>query len=202
MRRASWKSGLMVMMLGGLLVLGCGDADFLDEMGQRYTASMEIEEVFGETLAIDVVRDICSFDEASGVATLEEFGPVSANITVAVNSGAPGITLKNYTIEYLPLPSALGIDGTGDLVMPPALSGPLYGEYSIDIPSEGSATFSITLMSTETKLEYLLEVLLAEPDLEMSRYNIRVRLNFEDEYGGDRQIVINRTVWFYNVANC
>jgi len=282
MRRASCKL-VLVAIFGVMMVFGCGSS--IDEMGQRYTASLEVEDVSGATLAIDVAQDYCG-DE------WEDYGPVIGNITVAVAVGdrpgdPPGITLKNYTIDYFPLPSP---DGTFQ-TLPPRLESPLPGYYSIDIGTGGSASFSLTLMSVDTKQEFLdkagwifvndypewlaatdavkfemaekqkeidaknvemdakkIEIIRApdaqkpvlEQDLEVlqveldrlldqmdalrsqlaelqnetprvgwiarpplnSRYTMRITLNFEDTHGKARTLVIDRTVWLYNVDNC
>jgi hypothetical protein len=278
MRRGSCKLGLVVIF-GVMMVFGCGGGG-IEEMGQRYTASLEVEDVSGATLAIDVCQDMCD-DE------WEEFGPAIGQITVGVAVGSPGITLKNYTIDYIPLPSP---DGTSQ-TLPPRLESPLPGLHSIDIGPGGSASFSLTLMSVDTKQEFIfkagwiyvddypdwlaavdavefeiaekqkeidakniemddkkIEIIRAseeqkpalEQDLEVlqieldrllaqmdalesqlaalqempirqgwiprppltSRYTMRVTLNFEDTFGKDRTLVIDRTIWLYNVNNC
>jgi len=276
MRRASCKL-VLAAIFGVMMVFGCGSS--IDEMGQRYTASLEVEDVSGATLAIDVCQDMCD-DE------WEEFGPAIGQVTVGVAVDSPGITLKTYTIDYFPLPSP---DGTSQ-TLPPRLESPLPGLHSIDIGPGGSATFSLTLMSVDTKQEFIfkagwifvddypdwlaavnavefeiaekqkeidakniemdakkIEIIRAteeqrpalEQDLEvlqiqldrltaqmtalesqleklqggpvtgwvprppiMARYTMRITLNFEDTYRKGRTLVIDRTIWLYNVNNC
>jgi hypothetical protein len=127
------------------MILGCGGGDLLDETGQRYTASIAIQDLDEETLTVDVIQTFCD-------DTPEDFGDATAEVTVGVSADAPGITLQSYVLEYIPLESE---DGTGTIVMPPTLDGPLTGGGSgIDIASGGSATFEITCMSVETKDEF------------------------------------------------
>jgi hypothetical protein len=130
------------------IIIGCGSTDLLDEVGQRYTAMISIQDLDNETLSIDVIQSYCDSD-------VEDYGPVTASVEFAVGA-APGITLQNYTLEYFPLESA---DGTGVLVMPPDLESPINGgNLGIDISSGGSASFEITCLSVDTKEEYRIEV--------------------------------------------
>jgi hypothetical protein len=270
---------LLVIGLVGLSGCGAGD-DLLDEPGQRYMASIAIQDLDSETLTVDVIRNYCDND-------VEDYGPASAAVNFTVDSNAPGITLQSYSLEYIPLESE---DGTGTIVMPPALDGPLNGgNLGIDILSGGSASFEITCMSTDTKEEYRTKVgwllysetpgglaaiaakevevaakeveidakndeiddkedeiaaailagtptaalevdlsrleedladleaelaeleielaalpfsLWSEPELDEGRYKIRITFEFEDEFGEDRTIVREATVWLGNYDNC
>ena len=114
------------------MIIGCGGGDLMDETGQRYTASVAIQDLGENTLNIDVIQNFCDSDP-------EDYGDVSAEVSVGVSADALGITLQGYTIEYIPLESE---DGSGNLVTPPALDGPLIGgNLGIDIASGSSATF-------------------------------------------------------------
>ena len=147
MRPFNVKLLCCIGLLAGLaVVIGCGaGGDLLDETGQRYTANIAIQELDEETLSVDVIQDFCDTD-------VEDYGPASAAVNFAVDVNAPGITLQNYTIEYIPLPSE---DGTGTIVMPPTLDSPLTGgNLGIDIVSGGTAAFEITCISVDTKEEY------------------------------------------------
>jgi hypothetical protein len=127
------------------MIFGCGGGDLLDENGQRYSASISIKDLDEETLTVDVIQSYCDSD-------VEDFGDATASVQIAVSPDALGITLKSYVIEYIPLESE---DGTGALVMPPTLDGPLTGGNSgVDIPSGGSLTFDITCISVDTKQEF------------------------------------------------
>ena len=203
----------------------------------------------------------------------EDYGPASAAVTFSADVDAAGITLKEYVLEYIPLESE---DGTGTIVMPPTLDSPLRGgNLEIDIQPGGTASFSITCMSTDTKEEYRrkvgwvfygevpegqaaidakaaevaakeaeiaakqaeiaaavgndalvaaltaqLEVLEEEltqledelaalpftfytvPELMEARYKIRITFHFEDEFGEDRDISREATVWLGPYDNC
>ncbi len=140
------KVTVIMMVLGLMLIYGCGSSDLLDETGQRYTATIAIQDLDKETLTVDAFRSSCDGEP-------EPYGPVSAAVTFTVNdTEAAGITLTNYVIEYTPLPSEDGVSG---IVMPPTLDSPLYGgNLGIDILPGESASFDITCMSTDTKEEY------------------------------------------------
>ncbi|MCJ8502081.1 hypothetical protein [Desulfatitalea alkaliphila] len=277
MRRASWKkSGLVMTVFWAMLALvaGCSSGG-LDEMGQRYMAFLEAEDFSSGdgTLAIDVAQDDCNINALD--PDWEDFGPAIGNVTVTVSEDALGITLESYTIHYEPLESP---DGTST-TMPPRLESIYNGAYTMDIQSGASGTFSITLMSVDTKQEFQdksgwswyteypewlevwnakvaevndqrdvveeikdqvarlpegseerkvleaeeaieqrrldrlneeLEALQSQevlhfwvsPALDMARYNLRLTLNFRDTHNKSRTIVLNRTLWLYNVDNC
>ena len=264
------KVTVIMMALGLMLIYGCGSSDVLDETGQRYTATIAIQDLDEETLTVDAFRSSCDGEP-------EPYGPVSAAVTFTVNdTAAAGITLTNYVIEYIPLPSEDGVSG---LVMPPALDGPLVGgNLGIDILPGESASFDIECMSTDTKEEYrfklgwiicaedpsgtcqleiaaiqtqiddtetaidatiaainappadeaALDFLLAlldtqneqlntlwvdywdqyyeylepTPELDESRYKIRITFHFEDATGNDRTISREATVWLGNYNKC
>ncbi len=140
------KVTVIMMALGLMLIYGCGSSDLLDETGQRYTATIAIQDLDEETLTVDAFRSSCDGEP-------EPYGPVSAAVTFTVNdTAAAGITLTNYVIEYIPLPSEDGVSG---IVMPPTLDSPLVGgNLGIDILPGESEDFEITCMSTDTKEEY------------------------------------------------
>lgn len=151
MQRTIMCLGLVLIIAASFWTYGCGGADdpLLDEVGQRYTASISIQDLDQETLTVDVIQDWCDSEA-------EDYGPASAAVEFSVAEDAPGITLKEYTLEYIPLRSE---DGTGTLVMPPTLDDPLTGgNLGIDISSGGSASFEITCMSVDTKEEYRTKV--------------------------------------------
>lgn len=192
-----------------MIIGGCGSGnDLLDPVGQRYTASIEIQDFAEFDLAVDAVQDNCEMD-ATADDDWEDFGPAIANVTVAVDSDAPGITLQSYTIEYIP---QLSPNGT-TTEMPPALEDPLPGAYNIDIASGNSATFSLTCVSVDTKVEYRDKVgwtwfnngtvrYWVPPSLEEGRYTIRFTFTFLNTEGHTEVITKNATVWFGNFDNC
>lgn len=143
------RTTLLFVVLAGLTIFGCGggsSSEPLDEVGQRYTASIAILDLDDATLTIDAFRSTCDGEP-------EDYGPVTAAVTFSVNdTEALGITLTNYVIEYIPLPSE---DGVGGIVMPPTLDGPLVGgNLGIDILPGETVEFEITCMSVDTKEEY------------------------------------------------
>ncbi|MCP3893251.1 MAG: hypothetical protein GY706_01265 [Bacteroides sp.] len=141
----NFKLICFVGLLAGLALLGCDGSDGpLDEPGQRYQAFMDIRDFSDLTLSIDILQNDCDGEP-------EEYGDVVADINISVDASAPGISLRDYTIEYFALISE---DGTGNMVMPPDLDRPFTGFYNFDIPSGGSGEFSITCMTVDTKEEY------------------------------------------------
>ena len=141
--------GCIGLIWVAVMIIGCGGGDLLDEPEHRYTASIAIQDGEEETLTIDTVQSFCDTEP-------EDFFDATASVTVTVASGAPGITLKGYTLEYIPLESE---DGTGTIVMPPDLDGPLHGgNLMVDIASGTTSTFEITCLSIDTKEEFRVKV--------------------------------------------
>lgn len=198
-------SCIAILTVLAMIVVGCGSGnDLLDEVGQRYTASIEIEDNGEGTLTVDIARELCDSD-------FEDYGPTIANVTVAVSSDAPGITLQSYTIQYIP---QLSPDSTNKLVMPPDLADGFTGSYSVDIASGSSGTFSLTCMSTDTKEEYRTKVGFVVVDnrpteyywipplLEEGRYTIRFTFNFLNTEGQTETITKDATVYLGDFDNC
>ncbi len=140
----------VILVLVGLWISGCGGSDdLLDEPGQRYRATIAIKDLDEETLSVDIIQSWCDSEA-------EDYGPASAAVSFTVDANAPGITLQEYILEYIPLESE---DGTGTIVLPPFLDSPLRGgNLGIDIQSGGTASFDITCMSVDTKEEYRTKV--------------------------------------------
>ena len=139
--------GCIGIMCVVAMIIGCGGGDLLDETTQRYSATISVKDLDEDTLTVDAVRNYCGQSN-----TPEEFGDATASITVNVAKDALGVILKNYVLEYIPLESE---DGSGAVVMPPALDGPLTGgNSSVIIVSGGNRIFEITCMSADTKDEF------------------------------------------------
>jgi hypothetical protein len=199
-----WSCIGILAVLAAIFV-GCGSGnDLLDEVGQRYTASVEIEDNGEGTLTVDIAQDMCDSD-------WEDYGPAIANVTIAAATDAPGITLQSYTIEYIPQlsPNSLNV-----LVMPPDLADGFTGSYSVDIAPGGSSTFSLTCISSDTKEEYRTkagwtvvdnrptEYYWVKPQLEEGRYTIRFTFNFLNTEGQTETITKDATVWLGDFDNC
>jgi len=201
----SMRQGVCRILLSAVLLLasfglnGCGSGDLLDEPGQRYEAYMVVEDAGEEVLTIDTVQADC--DPELGTVDPEPFTDTLGIINVSVDAGAPGITLQRYRLQYIPLQSP---DGTGQLVLPPNLIDPGFGNFPFDVASGGSAEFTITLLGVETKeeYEYLKSLDASLADLFFSRYILRVTLYVVDEFDEEREIVVERTVWLGPYDNC
>lgn len=143
------RSTLLLVIAVWFTVFGCGggsSSEPLDEVGQRYTATIAIQDLDEETLTVDVIQNSCDGEP-------EDYGPASAAVSFTVNDDqALGITLKSYVLEYIPLPSE---DGTGTIVTPPTLNAPLTGgNLGIDILPGETVEFEITCFSTDQKEEF------------------------------------------------
>jgi hypothetical protein len=203
--------GCIGLLIGLAGIIGCGSSDLLDEVGQRYSATVEIQDFSDIDLGIDIAQDDCDLD-ATTTDDGEDYGPAIANVTISVATNTPGITLQSYTIEYIPQLSSTGDAGTPTL-MPTDLEDPLPGVYNIDIASGGSKTFSITCMSVDTKQEYRNEQgwvwfndgvnrYWIAPILSEGRYTIRFTFTFLNTEGQTEIITKSATVWLGDFDNC
>lgn len=198
-----------LFMVFTMIIGGCGSGnDLLDPVGQRYTASIEIEDFSGLDLAVDIAQDDCDMD-ATTTDDWEDYGTAIANVTIAVAANAPGITLQSYAIEYIPL---LSPNGT-TTEMPTDLEDPLPGVYNIDIAPGGSVTFPLTCVSVDTKQEFRDEQgwtwfnngvyrYWIAPALSEARYTIRFTFIFLNTEGQTEIITKSATVWFGDFDNC
>ncbi len=200
MLNVAYKVGLIMLILVTLGTYGCGSSDGpLDEIEQRYSATLTVLDLDEETIQVDVVQDICSDD--NGTIEYEDFSDALGEVTVTASEGTAGLTLKSYEIQYTPLESA---DSLNILRMPPELADPPDGATSVAVPANSTVTFTITLISVDTKAAY---VYLRSSDsnlsnLAVARYHIEVTLHFEDENGNDKDITVERTVYFSDYDHC
>lgn len=143
MRRASWKSGLMVMMLGGMLVLGCsGDVDILDEIGHSYYIdSIEVQDRGVSTTDIDIIED-CPTGQ-------DPITKASMNITMGSDEDtSQDIWLYRIRIEYSLL------DWTGLAFNEPSIPPRTYDRTAKIGAGGSSRTESFDLLTTEQKAAY------------------------------------------------
>ncbi len=197
MRRAAKIIITLTLLTGaGILLYGCGSSDLLDENEQRYQVSMELKD--HDEITMDIDTDfITDCDGDLTTADPEPYTNVFAEVTLAVSSeSTAGITLESYRIEYIPL---LTPDGLGGTVLPPELAEPEDGHFSIPILPGNSSTFTITWLNFNTKAEY-------NPwhwaTGVYARYNMRLTLYFKDEFGQDREITVEKTVFMGSYYLC
>ena len=151
---------MVIFMTACFGIFGCAEQELLEETGDMYQYSLSLSD--GEedgVIAIDTVQEICSTttDPDTGDVTIvsEVYTDVYADITIRVDSDAPGLTLEKYSIDYIPLSSA---DGSGFLVNPPDLVDPPDGYTTDYIPSGGTTTFVIPVMTVDTKDEWSIKM--------------------------------------------
>lgn len=195
-----YKLGLAAMILAAC-VIGCGEGNLLDESELYYTGTLAVLELGEETVQVDVYQ----INDCDGDATTSDPEPYSdtlGEISVTVDENTWGLTLEYYTISYVPLYSP---DANGDNQLPPDLTDPASpGDSNFSVASGSTSTMTITLLSTDSKAEYLTK-LAADASLSalsVARYRINVTLYFTDEYGNDRTLSLNRTVYlgFYDLC--
>ena len=210
-----------------------GDDGFLDEVGDRYRVNSvsfsDADE--DDVLTIDIARQECDdnitvFGGGNfGFDSLEPYTDVLATVSLDVDAEAAGVWLTGYTIEYIPRESATG-NPSDPLGMPPELADLFdQGSNRIFFPQGSSSTFTITCLTIDTKEEFFnasgwtSEIIPIDedgdgdtdfavlayfsPEIDISRYTIRIRLEFEDQFGyDDRDITIERTIYLSDYDNC
>ncbi|MFA6010894.1 MAG: hypothetical protein WC799_12990 [Desulfobacteraceae bacterium] len=125
---------------------GCGG-----DTGGTYTAQVNFTDADEEIMTLDLVQDVCGTYKAGEQPKYELFTDTLANITITVAEGMPGLTIRGYSISYIPLQSATGL---GNMVAPPTTNALTnQGNNNIHIPTNSSSTFTITCFSTDQKEE-------------------------------------------------
>ncbi len=234
---------VLSLVLFAFFSYSCGlDDSPLDENGQNYQVnSLDLSDADVEgTFTIDVYQAECDgqleiIDIGPPLTVvyddLETYTDVLATITITVAPGAPGITLDDYTIEYIP---ELSESGTG-LAMPPTLDALTdRGHSAVSISSGTSLPFTLTCMTVDTKQEYFIKagyvldpappqidvddppnginngdgdyvvanVFSAISAIDVARYTMRFTLYFTDEYGVNREIEVLKTIYMGRYDNC
>lgn len=203
------------LLIGMAVIAGCGSSNGpLDPVGQQYTATIAVQDPFTDNdLSVDIAQDDCDMNATTN-DDWEDYGPVSAYVVIEAAEDVPGITIQSYTIQYIALPSP---DGTGAVVMPPALtSPPLVGNFGIDVTPGGKAEFSLTCMSVDTKQEYRDAIgwtlyydsatqwigWINPSELDEGRYTVRFTFNYVNTEGHTGSIVRDATVWLGDFDDC
>lgn len=196
---------VIILSVISLCFFGCGG-----DTGGLYTAGVTFSDgPNDEALGFDLYMDICTPAVGATPPKYEEFTDVVANITLAVEEGMPGITVNNYSINYIGQSS---VNSFGNLIQPPdldSLTGQTgNGNNNLHVDTSSSMTFSIECFSTTQKQEFIdlagidYTAVPVDPDEYTARYTIRIVLHCTDDSGYDRDIEIRRTVYFDNYRNC
>jgi len=202
-----------LIILGTMWLSACGGGGSdgpLDEVGQRYTASLFVLDNDESVIQIDMIQSDCDGEP-------EEYSDTLAEVDISLSADAPGITLKRYTIDYEPLENEFS---GGSYYSPELISSPIVGYATFSLGSGGSGTIGeFTFIAIEIKDKFAIEMGwltesvpgsgvydiydppgLGEP--RGARYNVVMRLVFEDITGNEKVINVERTVYFRNYDNC
>ena len=190
----------LVLLLIICLFLGaCGSSD-VSEVEQNFWASMTVSDAGETTRYIDLIMNTdCDGDPTTDDP--ETFTNASADITIFVTETGPAIRVESYTVDFLPHRSE---DGTGNLITPPSLNSyPDAMSNSDWIDTGTSSTISgITVMTIDTKNEYLVKWAAAGLVNQVALYTISVTLSIVDEVGDRFSLVVNEQVALSNYDNC
>lgn len=190
----------LVLLLIICLFLGaCGASDVSDEE-RDYWVSMSVEDAFETTRDIDLTQDPDCNDDGN-LNDPEPFTNVSADITIFVSDTGLPIRVESYSVDFLPLQS---VDATGTPVTPPSLSSYADAMLNSDwIDTGTSYTISgVTVLTFDTKDEYLAKWLAAGVGNSVGLYTISVTLRIVDEEGDHFSLVVDEQVNLSFYDNC
>lgn len=189
-------------VFGFLGLYGCGDTEPLGIIGDRYTANLIFLDGGSEdaTISIDVWRDT-DCDDDLVFDDWEDYGPVYALLTLTIDSEVNGLTLVDYDIDYIPLTTPLVGGGT---ITPIALEDNVDRGLGTDyFPAGAETQLTFTFMTTQTKEQYRAWWVANYPaDIDQGRYTFRLTCYFEDDFGVEKEMVFERTVFLFDVDNC
>ena len=191
MQKKILKLTYVLLMVCCFFLFGCGE----DTPELDYQATMSLTDNGTETMTIDInMTNPCTV----GGTDAESYTDAFAEISLTTSETASGLTLKGYTIEYIP---ELSEDGTQTLVLPPSINNLVdSGSNTVYMPTNSSTSFTVTCFSFDQK-EALNNLRLATNFVVM-RYTVRIILYCEADSGQEKNIEVRRTVYFGNYNNC
>jgi hypothetical protein len=198
MQKAANMMGVLLtaFMLIGALIYGCGDEDLLEQNNMRYKTDISFLDAEDEDILTVDINQIVDCDGDPTTADAEFMTDLFAIITITIeDETTPGLEMTGYEVTFRPLRS---YDQSNNPVTPPAV-GPYRGEYDVMIPSASEVEFTITCM--EFDLKQYMDTFLDPTDL-IFRYRVMVRMDFIDEYNEEREITVERTIYFGAYNNC
>ena len=185
------KKTCLIFMICCLSIVGCGE----DPPELEYLASMALSDN-GENDTMTI--DINWVNPCPGGTDPEPFTDAFAEIELTTSETASGLTLKGYTIEYIP---ELSEDGTQTLVLPPTINNLVdSGSYTLYMPTNSTTSFTLTCFSINQK--EALNTLRLATNFETMRYTVRIILYCEADSGQEKNIEVRRTVYFGDYSNC
>lgn len=100
-------------------------------------------------MTLDLAQDACGTYELGERPEYETFTDTFANVTIGIAKGMPGLTIKGYSISYIPLQSSTGL---GNMVSPPTTNAlTSQGSNNIHISTNSTSTFTLTCFSVDQK---------------------------------------------------
>lgn len=198
MQKAANMMGVLLtaFMLIGALIYGCGTDDLLEENNLRYQTHVSFSDGDeNDVLTVDT-EQIFDCDGDGNATDPETFTDLFANIEITIeDEDTPGIEMTGYHVSFRPLRS---YDGAGNAVTPPSV-GAYSGTYDVFIPSASEVSFFITCM--EDDLKGYIDTFRNPIDI-IFRYEVTIRMDFIDEYDEEREITVERTLYFGAYNNC
>jgi hypothetical protein len=198
MQKAANMMGVLLtaFMLIWALIYGCGDDDLLEENNLRYQTDVSFTDVEeDDTLTVDT-NQVFDCDGDGNFTDPEPFTDLFANITITIeDENTPALEMTGYSVSFRPLRS---YDGAGNDYTPPSV-GTYSGTYDVIIPSASEVSFYITCMESDLK-DYINGFL--NPIDIVFRYEVTIRMDFIDDYDEEREITVERTLYFGAYNNC
>ena len=178
----------------------CGTSDVSD-VERDFWASMTVSDGGNDpTRDIDLTMDTDCNDDGTADDP-ETFTNVNADITIVVNDSGLAIRVESYSVDFFPWQ---GDDGSGSVITPPSLNSYPDAMLNSDwIDTGTSSTISgVTVLTFDTKDEYLAKRAAAGLVNEVGLYTISVTLSVVDEEGNRFSLVVNEQVSLSFYDNC
>jgi hypothetical protein len=198
MQKAANMMGVLLtaFMLSGALFYGCGTEDVLEENNLRYKTNVSFKDADEDDILTVDINPITDCDGDPDTVDPEVLTDLFAYITITIEAeNTPGIEMTGYEVSFRPLRS---YDMAGNPITPPSV-GPYAGEYDVMIPSASEVTFAITCMEYDLKL--YMDTFLSAIDY-IFRYRVTIKMDFVDDYDEEREITVERTLYFGAYNNC
>lgn len=197
MQRTIINLGL-VLIAASVVLYGCGGADLLDEVNDRYQVSIELTGGDGDAPNDLECRAIADCD---GDGNPDDGEPGLAGIigtlTITSSAAAHYLQIDSYSVEYRRQQSPLVGGGTG---LPPVLDAPETLEITFNVnPGTTSSYVLPNILDIDNKLDYDFQGGLAT--FAQGIYVIRVRL-YGSENEEDITFTVDTVVRLMDIDNC
>jgi hypothetical protein len=176
---------------------GCGgNGGLLDEVEGRYALDLLLQEADEDTVDIDVNQDVCDAD--ADPIELEPWTNTYGNISIDVDSDAPGIDLLSYVVHYYEVESVRD----GAPITPPVLESKDRQSLSFYVGSGQSATSPPIIVMTTDVRDIVNDSMLSGGGYYNALYTIEVEVTFREDSGEEKTLSFFQNAILNNFLRC